>query len=225
MLILPKVIDYKNLIWGSVVDGLFQPEEWPCWAWQIDLRCDRIFWLLSPNRRELEKKKYSSSAGFEPATSGLEVQRAIHCATRTCWRRLRYASQVRWLLSILVIEFVKAWIYISWGNLSFDWYTDICSILRADQLRICIVSLAPSLSTLSNPSSFGSHLVLSKDSIQMRRLKIHIYLKIHFLTSTAMEECMVRRMYIYIFFFYVTDRFLRSVELYRTIIILLLIEP
>ena len=25
----------------------------------------------------------SSSAGFEPATSGLEVQRAIPCATRT----------------------------------------------------------------------------------------------------------------------------------------------
>ena len=27
--------------------------------------------------------KTSSSAGFEPATSGLEVRRAIHCATKT----------------------------------------------------------------------------------------------------------------------------------------------
>ena len=28
-------------------------------------------------------EKTSSSAGFEPATSGLEVRRAIHCATKT----------------------------------------------------------------------------------------------------------------------------------------------
>ena len=36
-------------------------------------------------KREGEKKKKSkpSPAGFEPATSGLEVQRAIHCATGT----------------------------------------------------------------------------------------------------------------------------------------------
>ena len=30
-------------------------------------------------------KKYLSPAGFEPATFGLEVQRAIHCATGTGW--------------------------------------------------------------------------------------------------------------------------------------------
>ena len=30
-----------------------------------------------------KKEKKSSPAGFEPATSGLEVQRAIHCATGT----------------------------------------------------------------------------------------------------------------------------------------------
>ena len=28
-------------------------------------------------------KEVASPAGFEPATSGLEVQRAIHCATGT----------------------------------------------------------------------------------------------------------------------------------------------
>ena len=28
----------------------------------------------------IERQKNSSPAGFEPATSGLEVQRAIHCA-------------------------------------------------------------------------------------------------------------------------------------------------
>ena len=33
---------------------------------------------------KLLKNKVPSSAGFEPATSGLEVQRAIPCATRTC---------------------------------------------------------------------------------------------------------------------------------------------
>ena len=32
-----------------------------------------------------EKKLHSSSTGFEPAASGLEVQRAIHCATKTCF--------------------------------------------------------------------------------------------------------------------------------------------
>ena len=31
-----------------------------------------------------KEKKVTSPAGFEPATSGLEVQRAIHCATGTC---------------------------------------------------------------------------------------------------------------------------------------------
>ena len=31
----------------------------------------------------ISSTKTSSSAGFEPATSGLEVRRAIHCATGT----------------------------------------------------------------------------------------------------------------------------------------------
>ena len=25
-------MEYKNLIWGSVLDGSFQPKGWPCWA-------------------------------------------------------------------------------------------------------------------------------------------------------------------------------------------------
>ena len=32
----------------------------------------------------LKRKKDSSVTGVEPATSGFEVQRAIHCATRPC---------------------------------------------------------------------------------------------------------------------------------------------
>lgn len=35
------------------------------------------------NIKKKEKKRAASPAGFEPATSGLEVQRAIHCATGT----------------------------------------------------------------------------------------------------------------------------------------------
>ena len=31
----------------------------------------------------LTERKYSSQPGFEPGTFGLEVQRAIHCATGT----------------------------------------------------------------------------------------------------------------------------------------------
>ena len=46
------------------------------------------FWYNKVNFRNKLKqlKPKSSSAGFEPATSGLEVQRAIHCATRTSER-------------------------------------------------------------------------------------------------------------------------------------------
>ena len=46
------------------------------------------FWYNKVNfRNKLKQRKpKSSSAGFEPATSGLEVQRAIHCATRTSGR-------------------------------------------------------------------------------------------------------------------------------------------
>ena len=49
-------------------------------AWNTDR-----FWYNKVNFRNKLKqlKPKSSSAGFEPATSGLEVQRAIHCATRT----------------------------------------------------------------------------------------------------------------------------------------------
>ena len=49
-------------------------------AWNPD-----SFWYNKVNFRNKLKqlKPKSSSAGFEPATSGLEVQRAIHCATRT----------------------------------------------------------------------------------------------------------------------------------------------
>ena len=43
------------------------------------------FWYNKVNfRNKLKQRKpKSSSAGFEPATSGLEIQRDIHCATRT----------------------------------------------------------------------------------------------------------------------------------------------
>ena len=42
------------------------------------------FVALTKNISSKDKKeKNSSPAGFEPATSGLEVQRAIHCATGT----------------------------------------------------------------------------------------------------------------------------------------------
>ena len=43
------------------------------------------FWYNKVNFRNKLKqlKPKSSSAGLEPATSGLDVQRAIHCATRT----------------------------------------------------------------------------------------------------------------------------------------------
>ena len=46
------------------------------------------FWYNKVNfRKKLKQRKpKSSSPGFEPATSGLEVQRAIHCATRTSER-------------------------------------------------------------------------------------------------------------------------------------------
>ena len=49
-------------------------------AWNTD-----SFWYNKVNfRNKLKQRKpKSSSAGFEPATSGFEVQRAINCATRT----------------------------------------------------------------------------------------------------------------------------------------------
>ena len=49
------------------------------------------------HEKKKKKKKVTSPAGFEPATSGLEVQRAIHCATGTAvvvWHsKLLYSSQ------------------------------------------------------------------------------------------------------------------------------------
>ena len=42
------------------------------------------FWYkVNFRNKPKQRKPKSSSPGFEPATSGLEVQRAIHCATRT----------------------------------------------------------------------------------------------------------------------------------------------
>lgn len=38
--------------------------------------------LISFGKKQKLKKKSSTEEGFEPSTFGLEVQRAIHCATR-----------------------------------------------------------------------------------------------------------------------------------------------
>ena len=43
----------------------------------------RDIFIVKLRKKEKEKNCKSSPAGFEPATSGLEVQRAIHCATGT----------------------------------------------------------------------------------------------------------------------------------------------
>ena len=40
----------------------------------------QVQWL---KRQAINAKEVASPAGFEPATSGLEVRRAIHCATGT----------------------------------------------------------------------------------------------------------------------------------------------
>ena len=34
-------------------------------------------------KKKIDKKQFASLPGFEPGTFGLEVQRAIHCATGT----------------------------------------------------------------------------------------------------------------------------------------------
>ena len=40
------------------------------------------------NFTQQKQNIYLSPAGFEPATFGLEVQRAIHCATGTGWKKV-----------------------------------------------------------------------------------------------------------------------------------------
>ena len=54
-------------------------------------------------KEKKKKKGKSSPAGFEPATSGLEVQRAIHCATGT------YAKRTSNSFYILRVSVVPEW--------------------------------------------------------------------------------------------------------------------
>ena len=62
---------------------------------QIMLYLSVCLWLLANS-----STKTSSSAGFEPATSGLEVRRAIHCATKTGDSRVYDSWNLAFIISV-----------------------------------------------------------------------------------------------------------------------------
>ncbi len=56
------------------------------WFWRLEVRIFGGICEISKNwlvKGQFQQNAFASLAGFEPATFGLEVQRAIHCATGT----------------------------------------------------------------------------------------------------------------------------------------------
>ena len=86
------LMEWINVIFFSTLWDKNLLRELPCI--QIE-----VFWFWPSF---CTQKNFSSAAGFEPPTSGLEVQPAIHCATRTLiWERF-----------LLIFYFIKDFYFV-----------------------------------------------------------------------------------------------------------------